>query len=86
MRRSLKRFRRPNPLTGSEDLGLAFLGVAVVGLVAYGLYTKMNASSAAASPSAPTAPSNATQEAYDAWVMQQIQLGNVTPAQASAGG
>jgi hypothetical protein len=86
MRRSLKRFRRPNPLTGSEDLGLAFLGLAVLGLVGYGLYSKMSVSSAAASPSTPAAPSNATQEAYDAWVMQQIQAGTVTPAQASAGG
>jgi hypothetical protein len=82
----LSGFRRPNPLTGEEDLGLAFLGIAVLGLVGYGLYTKMHTSSAVAPNPNVTQWNQSTQSAYDNWVMQQIQLGNVTPAQASATG
>lgn len=86
-RHGLNKYRRHNPLTGEEDLGLAFLGLAIVGLVGWGLYSKMSSSSSTtANPNVQTAPNFTTQEAYDAWVMQQIQLGNVTPAQASAAG
>ena len=62
-----RRFSRPNPLTGSEDLGLAFLGVTVLGLVGYAIYSKSRASTsgvAATNPfiNAPQTP--ASQAAY----------------------
>jgi len=87
-RRGLKRFRRHNPLTGTEDLGLAFLGVAVVGVLGYAIVSKMTANTAAVgtNPNIQTLPNQTQQEAYDAWVMQQIQAGKVTPAQVQAGG
>jgi hypothetical protein len=83
----MRRYRRRNPLTSTEDLVIAGFGLAVAGLIGYAIYSKGQATAAApANPNISTAPSQAQQEAYDTWVMQQIQLGNVSPAQASAAG
>ena len=85
-RRGLNHFRRPNPLTGKEDLALAGLGLVIVGAVGWALYSKLSApAGTTANPNVSTW-SQTQQSAYDNWVMQQIQAGNVTPAQASAGG
>lgn len=78
-----RRFRKKNPMTSTEDLLLAGAAVAVAGLVGYALYSKSQAAQTPVTPANQnvTQWNQTTQEAYDAWYMQQVNAGNITPTQ-----
>jgi len=81
-----RRYGRRNPLTTTEDLLLAGLGVGIVGLIGYAIWSKNQTSTNQAPPNPyiATQPSQTAQEAYDNWAMQQINAGIFTPQQVSS--
>lgn len=80
----MRRYKKRNPLHGTtEDLLLAGAGVAVAALVGYAMYSKSQAAKTAVTPANQnvTQWNQTTQEAYDAWAVQQpTSGGTVAPA------